>query len=68
MQLIRMGDITKFDDAEVIDVEDMNEIFDKYGNYKYPTDVVLDEPNYAIGFIATTEEQDDSAENETSMI
>lgn len=31
----------------------MNEVFDEYGNYIYPTDVVLDEPNTVIGCIPT---------------
>ena len=30
-----------------------NGIFDTYGNYKYPTDVVLEEPNTAIGHFPT---------------
>ena len=32
-----------------------NDVFDEYGNYKFPTDVVLDEPN---NVIATTEIQE----------
>ena len=32
---------------------DMTEIIDENGNYIYPTDVVLDEPNIAIGCIPT---------------
>ena len=31
----------------------MNEVFDEYGNYIYPTDIVLDEPNTVIGCIPT---------------
>ena len=39
----------------------MNEVFDEYGNYIYPTDVVLDEPNTVIGFFRyPTKEEFDS--------
>lgn len=39
----------------------MNEIFDEYGNYIYPADVVLDEPNTVIGYFRyTTKEEADS--------
>ena len=36
----------------------MNEIFDENGNYIYPTDVVLDEPNTVIGYISTSDKDD----------
>ena len=31
----------------------MTEVFDEYGNYIYPTDVVCDEPNTVISCIPT---------------
>ena len=36
----------------------MNEIFDENGNYIYPTDIFLDKPNTAIGYIPLSEEAD----------
>lgn len=36
----------------------MNEIFDENGNYIYPTDIFLDKPNTAIGYIPLSEEID----------
>ena len=38
----------------------MNEIFDENGNYIYPTDVVLDEPNTVIGYISTSDKDDET--------
>ena len=37
----------------------MNEIFDEFGNYIYPNDVVLDEPNTVIGYIPLKEQTDE---------
>ena len=36
----------------------MNEIFDENGNYIYPTDIFLDKPNTAIGYIPLSEDMD----------
>ena len=39
----------------------MNDIFDENGNYIYPTDVVLDEPNTVISYFRyPTKEESDS--------
>ena len=39
----------------------MNDIFDEFGNYIYPTDVVLDEPNTLISYFRyPTKEENDS--------